>query len=169
MFFENLDFSVFSVSCLTHSSSEILSTANLKRRGIQKIFSILPFFFWKRLISLFLLCKNRPTLWRIKHFINGFCITDKKVFRHFHKKRQHNFCSSDMDQSAKNTRTKKVITIFYRVRTEANLRPRNKNFCGVYFGIFLQVFRIMQPKKPIILGKFSSCGPKTNLGWPPLT
>jgi hypothetical protein len=26
----------------------------------------------------------------------------------------------------------------------------------------------MRPKKPIILAKFPSCGPKTNLGWPPL-
>jgi hypothetical protein len=26
----------------------------------------------------------------------------------------------------------------------------------------------MRPKKPIILAKFSSCGPETNLGWPPL-
>ncbi len=42
-------------------------------------------FFWKRLISFFLICKNRPTLWRITHFINGFCITEKMILGIFKK------------------------------------------------------------------------------------
>jgi hypothetical protein len=49
----------------------------------------------------------------------------------------------------------------------AQTRIENQRFFDI-LDVFLQVFVIMRPKKPIILTKFSSCGPKTNLGWPPL-
>jgi hypothetical protein len=32
-----------------------------------------------------MLCKNRLTLWRITHFINGFCITEKMILGVFKK------------------------------------------------------------------------------------
>jgi hypothetical protein len=52
------------------------------------------------------------------------------------------------------------------------LRPKlsileNQRFFDI-LGLFLQVFVIMRPKKSIFLAKFSSCGPETILGWPPL-
>jgi hypothetical protein len=58
--------------------------------GIKEFYKLFClFFFWKRLISFFLLCKNRPTLWRITHFINVFCITEKMILGIFKKKRQY--------------------------------------------------------------------------------
>ncbi len=42
-------------------------------------------FFWKCLISFFLLCKNLLTLIRNTHFINVFCITEKMILGIFKK------------------------------------------------------------------------------------
>jgi hypothetical protein len=49
----------------------------------------------------------------------------------------------------------------------AQTRIENQRFFDI-LGLFLQVFVIMRPKKSIFLAKFSSCGPETILGWPPL-
>ncbi len=51
------------------------------------------------------------------------------------------------------------------------LRPKLESRISdflIVFGVFLQFFVIMRPKKPIILAKFSSCRLETSLGWPPL-
>jgi hypothetical protein len=49
----------------------------------------------------------------------------------------------------------------------AQTRIKEQRFFDI-LGVFLQVYVIMRPKKPIILAKFSNCDPETNLGWPPL-
>ncbi len=43
-------------------------------------------FFWKRLISFFLIYKNLLTFMGNTHFLNGFCITEKNHIRRFQKK-----------------------------------------------------------------------------------
>jgi hypothetical protein len=61
-----------------------------------------------------------------------------------------------------------MLNFVFSDTTSLMIRSGMANPLGDILGVFLQIFIIMRPKKPIILGKFSSCGTKTNLVWRPL-